>query len=174
MNIIHVPTRTKIANYSVTSYYNFWPIFEGLKSKQLMGLSVGRFMCVLYGGGKAGAWVSIVAVFNFARARIGVECHVASAGALLVYACAARLGDVIGSTSLIGRINVCRIFNSPRHWRHHSIRTNDIDKLGRSRCAQKLVKQLETVAVDSVNCLGYHKVKRGAISVQKTTCKCIL
>jgi len=71
-------------------------------------------------GDKAAAWVSVVGVFNFARARIGVECHVASAGALLIYACAARLGDVIGSTSLISRINVCRIFNSPRHWRHAS------------------------------------------------------
>jgi len=64
---------------------------------------------------KAGAWVTVVGVFNFARARIGVECHVAGAGALFIYACAARLGDVIGSTSLIGRINVCRVFNSDRH-----------------------------------------------------------
>jgi len=66
-------------------------------------------------GEKAAAWVTVVGVFNFARARIGVECHVASAGALLIYAFAARLGDVIGSTSLIGRVNVCRIFDSPRH-----------------------------------------------------------
>jgi len=64
---------------------------------------------------KATAWVSVVGVFNFARARIAVECHVTSAGALLLFACAARLGDVIGSTSLIGRFNVCRVFNLPRH-----------------------------------------------------------
>lgn len=61
---------------------------------------------------EAAAWVTVVGVFNFARARIGVECHVASAGALLVYACAARLGDVIGSTSVIGHVNVCRVFNT--------------------------------------------------------------
>jgi len=66
-------------------------------------------------GEQAAAWVTVVGVFNFARARIGVECHVASAGALLVFACAARLGDVIGSTSLIGRINVCRVFDSAHH-----------------------------------------------------------
>jgi len=66
-------------------------------------------------GDQAAAWVTVVGVFNFARARIGVECHVASAGALLVYTCAARLGDVIGSTSLIGRVNVCRVFDSARH-----------------------------------------------------------
>jgi len=63
---------------------------------------------------QAAAWVTVVGAFNFARARIGVECHVAGAGALLVYACAARLGDVIGSTSLIGRVNVCRVFNAQR------------------------------------------------------------
>lgn len=64
---------------------------------------------------QVGAWMTIVAVFSFARVRIGVECRLAGTEALFWYACALRIGDVIGSTSAIGQISVGRFFK--RHVR---------------------------------------------------------
>jgi hypothetical protein len=61
------------------------------------------------------AWITVVAVFSFARVRIGVECRLAGPEALFWYACALRIGDVIGSTSAIGQISVGRFFR--RHMR---------------------------------------------------------
>ena len=56
------------------------------------------------------AWVAIVGVFSFARLRIGVVCRGSSPEALVIYACVMRLGDVIGTISIVDSVSVCRIF----------------------------------------------------------------
>lgn len=56
-------------------------------------------------------WISVVLLFSFARCRIGIECRsVGNIETVLWFVWIMRLGDVIGSMSILGRISICKIF----------------------------------------------------------------